>query len=332
MATIVYRADRETWRLDWREGGKRQQVSLGKVSKKEAEIALKRKEYELLKGGVTSSRVTVEAFVDGEFLRYYEPRVTKATFERGQGILKNQILPRFGGDILGQIDPRKVEMWQQTRMKDKAAPETINKELNLLRNLVHRAQEWGLISKDPIKYVKDVKNRRSKPFNFYTVNQLNLIYEAADVYQYAWQLMANTGMRRGEAGQLKWSDISEDTIHVVSTEEEHTKSGHWRAVPISPGARVALDQLGQSNRSGYVLDRVVPRSLTRAFVKDRERAGLITGTLHDLRHTFCSHLVMNGAPLRSVQLLAGHSSIKVTEQYAHLEPAFQQSIVGGLML
>lgn len=336
MATLNWRTKKGkangAWYLNWREGGKRHQVSLGKVSKKEAEIALRRKEYELDNADVTASRVTVEAFVDGRFLKYYEPSVTKATFERAQGILKNQILPMFGTDILGQLDIEKVEMWKQTRMKDNAAPETINKELNLLRNLVHRAQEWELINKDPIKYVKDVKNTRSKPFNFYTVEQLNSIYEAADAYQYAWQLMANTGMRRGEAGQLKWSDISSDQIHIVSTEEERTKSGHWRAVPISPGARAALDQLGQSNRKGYVLDRVAPRSLTRAFAKDRERAGLINGTLHDLRHTFCSHLVMNGAPLRSVQLLAGHSSIKVTEQYAHLEPKFQQSVVDGLTL
>ena len=60
MATLRYRAERKVWLLDWREGGKRQQLSLGNISKKEAEIALKRKEYELLNPDVTVSRVTVE--------------------------------------------------------------------------------------------------------------------------------------------------------------------------------------------------------------------------------------------------------------------------------
>ena len=43
--------------------------------------------------------------------------------------------------------------------------------------------------------------------------------------------------------------------------------------------------------------------------------------VHILRHTFCSHLAMRGAPARAIQELAGHADLKMTQQYMHLTPA-----------
>lgn len=76
---------------------------------------------------------------------------------------------------------------------------------------------------------------------------------------------------------------------------------------------------------------MVPRSLTREFERCLARAK-IDGSLHCLRHTFCSHLVMKGVPLRTVQLLAGHSSYAVTERYAHLAPDHLAGALAGLHL
>ena len=43
--------------------------------------------------------------------------------------------------------------------------------------------------------------------------------------------------------------------------------------------------------------------------------------VHILRHTFCSHLAMQGAPMRGVQELVGHQSLAMTQRYSHLTPA-----------
>src|SRR5512137_1674738 len=48
---------------------------------------------------------------------------------------------------------------------------------------------------------------------------------------------------------------------------------------------------------------------------------------HILRHTFCSHLAMRGAPARAIQELAGHQDLSTTQRYMHLSPAAIESAV-----
>jgi hypothetical protein len=64
----------------------------------------------------------------------------------------------------------------------------------------------------------------------------------------------------------------------------------------------------------------------------RKRAGLRAMTWHVCRHTFCSHLVMRGVPLRVVQVLAGHTSYKTTERYAHLTPEVRAGCPGARLV
>jgi site-specific recombinase XerD len=61
----------------------------------------------------------------------------------------------------------------------------------------------------------------------------------------------------------------------------------------------------------------------------QRRAGLqyTTGGLHILRHTFCSHLAMRGAPAKAIQELAGHEDLATTLRYMHLSPAARDTAI-----
>ena len=62
--------------------------------------------------------------------------------------------------------------------------------------------------------------------------------------------------------------------------------------------------------------KIVQDHVARAAHKAAVRPGV-----HILRHTFCSHLAMGGAPARAIQELAGHKDLKTTQRYMHLSPA-----------
>jgi site-specific recombinase XerD len=68
--------------------------------------------------------------------------------------------------------------------------------------------------------------------------------------------------------------------------------------------------------------------LVQGFVRRAaQKAGLFNNGPHMLRHTFCSHLAMRGAPGRAIQELAGHQDLTTTQRYMHLSPAALDSAI-----
>ena len=102
------------------------------------------------------------------------------------------------------------------------------------------------------------------------------------------------------------------------------KGGRIRYVPLTKrltealrqarhlrGARVLSDTRGQA-----LTQKVIQVTMRRAARRANVKPGI-----HILRHTFCSHLAMRGAPARAIQELAGHQDLETTQRYMHLSPA-----------
>ena len=72
--------------------------------------------------------------------------------------------------------------------------------------------------------------------------------------------------------------------------------------------------------------RLTRDRVTKA-VRAAQRAAGIDQGVHILRHTFCSHLAMKGAPARAIQELAGHADLSTTQRYMHLSPAATEDAI-----
>ena len=136
------------------------------------------------------------------------------------------------------------------------------------------------------------------------------------------RLALYTGCRKNELLMLEWSRVFERGC--VSLGARHTKSARRRLVPLNEGA-LLRDQRGWSDRvfpeSPWVFSANRGRRLTilrKGFDAACRRAAIDDLRIHDLRHAFASWLVMDGVSPYVVRDLLGHSSIAVTERYAHL--------------
>ena len=169
----------------------------------------------------------------------------------------------------------------------------------------------------------------------------------------------NTGLRLGEVTALRWCDVDfgdpdggeRGRVYVRNYEradgtKRRTKTGGERAVPMSAECRGVLLALHAGRPEGEA-DRpsggeaLVFRGLqggplndnrvSRTFRKYRRLARLGEGIhFHSLRHTCASWLVSNGADLRLVQEVLGHTSIRSTEIYSHLLPGATDRVAGAM--
>lgn len=339
MATIYRRGT--AWVINWSEAGKQHRQSLGKITEAEAQAQLHALECRL---DTSTTPAAGPLFADwaARYADWHSQEYPDSYF-RIEQILRTHLIPAFGHSPLMAIKREHVEQYKHRRIATGAAPGTVTKELRTLQACLNHAEQWDIIPRNPIHGVKSPRDLANKPPHWYSRDDLAKIYAAelsirksttntdAELhrrYRWSWQLMANTGMRRGEAQQLRREHIGQDEIKILSAPGARTKSGKWRTIPITTGARESLEALTGSNR---ILPAVRPESLSRAFDRTTKRADL-AGSIHCLRHTYCSHLVQAGVPLRTVQILAGHASYSTTERYAHLAPGHLQDAVRGLKL
>ena len=147
----------------------------------------------------------------------------------------------------------------------------------------------------------------------------------------------NTGMRRGEILGLEWDRVDLKARR-IRLEAQHTMGKKGRTVPMNDTARAAL--LNQARfRAEHCPDskwvfcdkkgKRIGRT-TRSFNYACHKAGLMDFRFHDLRHTCAAWLVTAGVPLPEVRDLLGHSTVIMTERYAHLSPDNLRVAVGIL--
>jgi integrase len=267
-------------------------------------------------------------------------RLRPSTAANMQMNLKQHLIPMFGALRVDEITDAHV---LEVKMLDLAAG-TINKILQALGQILRDAQAKKHVANVPkIKRLKDNDHRHA----FYIPEDYGRLVHAAGSDPRTLVLVllgGDAGMRIGEIIALEWSriDYGANKVHVEFADwNGHIgppKGGKPRSVPMTPRLRAALQALkpagarvltrtdGRYGRDGERITRNVAKGWLTAAHK---RAELELHGVHTLRHTFCSHLAMAGAPVTAIRDLAGHSSVAITQRYMHLAPA---AIIGAIDL
>lgn len=254
-------------------------------------------------------------------------------------ILTHHLRPALGTTHLDEISIREVEQLKAALLAAKKSPKRVNNILVVLGKMLRYAHDLGILASVPKLQLLKLP---PPDFDFLDFDEYPRLLDAArqehDVYS-AILLGGDAGLRMGEILALEFDDIDlrTGTLNVIRSDWHGLvgppKGGRKRTIPMTERLKVALrDQ--RHLRSGRILcgedgtawtRDVMKRGMRRAY----RRAKLRALGWHVLRHTFCSHLAMHGAPAKAIQELAGHASLTVTMRYMHLA---KSTLAGAIRL
>lgn len=264
-----------------------------------------------------------------EYLEYAKVSKARSTYVTDKSRIEKHMLPFFGDTPLKKIAAQSVDAYKTKRAHEGAAPKTLNNELLNLSHMMKMAVRWRYIDRNVVSSVEKMRVIINPP-RFLNQSEIQRLGEAAvGSHIYSLVLTAlHTGMRKSELLNLTWEDIDFDMrmITVKSKDDWHTKNYKARLFQLTP---VLYDVLKEHEadqpllRNKYVFTfrgKAIRQDIRRSWRRVVCKAGLQGITLHTLRHTFASQLVMAGVSLRDVQELMGHQNFETTLRYAHLSP------------
>jgi integrase/recombinase XerC len=231
---------------------------------------------------------------------------------------------------LPTADSRLVRAYLAWLHQRRLAKATIARRLASVRSCLRFLARRGVIERNPARQVRSPRQGRRLPSFLPKDESKELLDRPVEASAAArrdhalLELLYATGIRVGECCGLDWTDLdrSHRTVRVLG------KGGKERVVPVGETALAALDTylaargreegpLFTNHRGG----RLTPRSVHRIVGRQARLTGLERRvTPHTLRHTFATHLLGEGADLRLVQELLGHSRLSTTQRYTHVSP------------
>jgi len=245
---------------------------------------------------------------------------------------------RVVGDIgLEEVGAKEIETFVSKKTVE-ASDFTARKHFASLSSVFAAARRWKVIKTNPFDDVRRPKVRQAEPVYFTETDFRTLIGQMNDPDLKDITIVAGlTGLRLNEILNLHWDDVdfARKTICVKNTSTFTTKSKRNRYVPMHdqlPGLLMRRKETAACDlvfhRDGKALSRF---PVSRRFKEHVRRSGLNQRLhFHSLRHTFATWLVQSGVSIFEVQKLLGHSSIGVTQIYAHLASSELHSSVNKI--
>jgi integrase len=252
------------------------------------------------------------------------------------------LVPFFGHLRPDDLDAARLRAFVEAK-RGEIAPGTLRVVVAVLSSLYEDLLERGLATVNParrlpksiLRLVRPDHDPRTTPFLERLEDVRRVFLALPEPLHVAYALGALGGLRTGEVFALRWTSVDLDARQMVVSESVKgaTKDRDPRPVPIldpllpvlkawrlrHPGTGLVVPPLRCDGRH---VDKKTPGNALRKALPalGLERAGL--GWYEATRHTFASQWAMAGRPLRELQKILGHSSIAITERYAHLAPGY----------
>ncbi len=315
------------WYVTYAVNGRRFKVSTGTSDKKLAQIKLSDIELKLFKGELGVPEKKPKQVTVAEFFRRYidfahnNYAVGSFAGDLSRIRIMQEFFARKGVKYIGAITPGIYEEFDSTVLKGRK-PKTRSNYLGRLKTMLNYAVSWGLLESNPLAKVK--KPKVPETYHFFKKEEVEtLIKNAGEPLRFGIIILVYTGLRRSELYNVRWRDVDfkDKSIRVWPYDEFVPKGKRIRTIPLNPKVFEALKSLKERSDGSEPVYRPYENihTLRKNFKKLVKGLGM-RGTLHDLRHTFASHLAMAGVPIPVIQNLLGHTDIRTTMKYAHLSP------------
>lgn len=245
----------------------------------------------------------------------------------------------FGDKLAHEVSNKELEAFKEKLKSQNLKSGTRHSIFCVLKRIYQVGIEYGYYNgENPFNNWKPKEKGSDRRYRFLSYDEaemlLNKLHDRS--YEvYAMSLFSlHTGARLGEIKSLQWKNIDFKNNDVFLQNRKGGKEGH---LFLTDKLSSVLKEKYERAESKYVFPgknggQRVARTPPRCFVNVAQELfpeddKLNRVTFHTLRHTFASWLVMQGTPLYYVSKLLGHSSIQMTERYAHLAPDMAKSEV-----
>lgn len=233
-----------------------------------------------------------------------------------------------GVEEIEDVDRLAINLFVRKLKERKYAPTSIIRKVASLRGFFKWADSMNIISKNPASTLEQPKvpQRLPKVITLKEIEEM-LHSNLSPLQTVIMELLYSCGLRVSELVNLKINDIDLSSKYVRC----FGKGSKERLIPLGERAKtavlnflpyrdLAIKKYDLNSKKLLVSD--TGRLLTRQDVYDfiHERGKIIHKNIspHTLRHSFATHLLENGADLRVVQELLGHSDVSTTQLYTHI--------------
>jgi integrase len=255
-------------------------------------------------------------------------------------ILNAYLLPVLENRRLNQVTVLDVETLKASLRSKPLKNKTINNVLTVMKTMFGWAEEMGVVEQSPRIRLLKVAESQVRFLDFEEYEALLSAAKDEPEWRAAILLGGDAGLRLGELRAVQWSDW-ERQIEKLRIERAFykgtlgsTKGYSVRTIPLTMRLTRALEGI-RHLRGPFILCQPggEPLRLTqmrKVLPRLCRKAGIDVCSWHPLRHTFCSHLAMRGAPARTIQSLAGHCDLTTTLKYMHLTEGAAEQAIGLL--